>query len=223
LIRPVPADAGKASWEFLGVTAPPEITVKEGSVKTSMVRREEGGWRLAVEGRGGVTPFRVAVAAAGLREDLAGTLIDTDWDVVFFPWKIDPREDLPAWRRLADGPDAVRIHSPKLDFAYGSGGPRDLPVLGDLAKRAPAGDHFGMIATTRLRLPAGDWKFRALSDDGVRVRVNGMPVIENWAWHGPTKDEGTYRQERDEEVRIEVEHFEIDGFAVFRLEIERGS
>ncbi|MDB6108451.1 MAG: hypothetical protein JWR69_201 [Pedosphaera sp.] len=50
--------------------------------------------------------------------------------------------------------------------------------------------------------------------------VNHQPVIESWAWHGPTTDEGVFEQPAMGEVPIVVEHFEIDGFATLRLEIE---
>ena len=49
---------------------------------------------------------------------------------------------------------------------------------------------FGMVAHTRLPLAKGAWEFSTLSDDGVRVTVDGKPVIENWAWHGPTRNTG---------------------------------
>ena len=77
-----------------------------------------------------------------------------------------------------------------------------------------------MIARTTLPLPAGSWRFSTLSDDGVRVTVNGHPVIENWAWHGPTHDAGVYEQAAAGEVAIEVEHFEIDGYATLSLQVE---
>ena len=82
-------------------------------------------------------------------------------------------------------------------------------------------DHFGMIATTRLPLSAGRWEFATLSDDGVRVTVDGHTVIENWAWHGPTRDTGTLNLAEDKTVEIRVEHFEIDGYATLELKISR--
>ncbi len=89
-----------------------------------------------------------------------------------------------------------------------------------ITRKGPAGDHFGSIATTRLKMPRGRWRFKSLSDDGVRVTVNGRPVIENWTWHGPTADEGVYEHSTAGEVEIMVEHFEIDGYATLRLDIE---
>src|SRR4030095_13997979 len=93
--------------------------------------------------------------------------------------------------------------------------------LGDaIRERGPGGDHFGMTARTSLWLPRGQWRFATRSDDGVRVTANGRKVIENWAWHGPTSDEGNWSQAADGEVELAVEHFEIDGYAVLRFEIE---
>ena len=63
------------------------------------------------------------------------------------------------------------------------------------------------------------WEFTTLSDDGIRVIVDGKPVIENWAWHGPTRDAGTLELGEDKTIEIEVEHFEIDGYAVLELAI----
>ena len=77
-----------------------------------------------------------------------------------------------------------------------------------------------MIARTRLALPQGTWRLATTSDDGVRVRIGDRVVLENWTWHGPTRDVAEYVQAADGEVDIVVEHFEIDGFAVLRFDLE---
>jgi hypothetical protein len=51
--------------------------------------------------------------------------------------------------------------------------------------------------------------------------VDGKPVIENWAWHGPTRDSGTLELATDKTVDIEVEHFQIDGYAVLEFSLSR--
>ena len=76
-----------------------------------------------------------------------------------------------------------------------------------------------MIARTQLPLSAGTWEFRTLSDDGVRVMVDSELIIDNWTWHGPTQDTGTWRLTEERTVEIVVEHFDIDGYAVLELEI----
>ncbi len=223
LVRAAAARAGERVWEIFGV---PDLRLElsPGAVNALLVPARPGRpaqVRVWARGRG-VTPYELRLRGTGWEHHLRDTLVATTWDVVFFPWtpEVDPRKDLTAWRALADGPHAVRTTTGALDFNYGWRGPKDLGLDDELARRGPAGDHFGMIARTRLTLPAGRWRFRTLSDDGVRVTVNGRPVIENWTWHGPTRDEGLHEQPDAGEVEITVEHFEIDGYAVLRLEIE---
>ncbi len=78
-----------------------------------------------------------------------------------------------------------------------------------------------MIARARLPLAKGTWEFGTLSDDGVRVSVDGKPVIENWTWHGPTRDAGKLVLAADKTVEIVVEHFQIDGYAVLEFSLCR--
>jgi hypothetical protein len=59
-----------------------------------------------------------------------------------------------------------------------------------------------------------------LSDDGVRVRVDEATVIENWTWHGPTRDVAVFEQPETREVELVLEHFEIDGYAVLRFDLD---
>lgn len=223
LIRPSGSpEAGKLSYEILGVKdlKPPVVLAGNVRAERSGVGAD-GSERITIAAHPGVTSYRVALAGTGFSRELSGTIVAADWKATFFPWKIDPREDLAGWRKLADGPDAVTTSVAAIDFPYGGGGPRDMPTLRDaLAKSKLGPDHFGMIARTTLNLPKGRWRFKTLSDDGVRVTVDGKPVIENWAWHGPTPNEGIFEQVADRDVDIIIEHFEIDGYSTLKLDIE---
>lgn len=174
-------------------------------------------------GEPGVYPYRLRIEGPGVDQEVEGTLISAIWDVTFFTWteETDPRQDLDAWRALADGDTAVTAQAGQLAFPYGWGGPSDQKIAEAVTKAKLGTDHFGMIATTRLPLSAGQWAFATLSDDGVRVTVDGKGVIENWAWHGPTRDTGTFELAEDKTVEVRVEHFEIDGYATLELNIAR--
>ena len=74
-----------------------------------------------------------------------------------------------------------------------------------------------MIATAKLPLTKGKRRFTTLSDDGVRVTVDGKAIIENWTWHTPAKNIGTLDLPADRTVEIVVEYFEIDGYAVLEF------
>ena len=100
-------------------------------------------------------------------------------------------------------------------------GPSELGISDKVTAAKFGRDHFGMIARTRLPLAKGTWELSTLSDDGVRVSVDGKPVIENWAWHGPTRDTGKLELAADKTVEIVVEHFQIDGYAVLEFSLSR--
>ena len=67
------------------------------------------------------------------------------------------------------------------------------------------------------------YTFYTLSDDGVRLWVNGQLVIENWTVHGPTEDSGSIELEAGKKVPIKMEFFENRGGAVARLKWESPS
>ena len=154
--------------------------------------------------------------------------IRASWEVIAFPWAVDPRENLEQWRkdRLRVPHAAISMDELKLDFR--NRGPRDMPQFAQVRAVAPGADRFGISAVATINLPKGVWRFTTLSDDGVSVRVKHRTgdtvttttVIENWTWHAPTRDVGLYNHTQDGPVTIEVEYFEIDGYAVLKLDIE---
>jgi parallel beta-helix repeat protein len=178
---------------------------------------------IVAPGEGSVAPYTLVAEAAGYRKQFSGVAIRTTWDLTIFPWQGDggphPPADLEAWRALADSPRALRASLPALDFAFGGGGPSQAGVSPEVTAAGLKPDYFGIIARTRLALPAGRWVFRTLSDDGIRVLVNGRPLIENWTHHGATWDSGVFESDGTE-AEIRVEYFEIFGAAVLKVEIE---
>lgn len=225
LVRPAKSGSGEHVFDVFGLRNIRELQVLQGDVAAQIVTTNTGSpaldaMRLHLSARSGVASYRVRLVADGFEKELAGTIVSAAWSVKMFPWKVDPRENLVEWRKLAEGPDARSAMVTKLDFPFGMGGPRDLKISEAITRDGPGGDHFGLIAQTTVKLPKGRWRFRTSSDDGVRVLVGGTPVIENWTWHVPTTNDGVFDQQADGEVTIVVEYFEIDGFATLRLDIE---
>jgi hypothetical protein len=70
---------------------------------------------------------------------------------------------------LSGEPVLVR-YDPNIDFNWGLGSP-DPSV---------PSDHFSVRWTRPVTIPAGQWRFHATSDDGVRVYVDGLPIIDQW-------------------------------------------
>jgi parallel beta-helix repeat protein len=173
----------------------------------------------------GIFPYKIVIDKPGFERIITGCMLHTKWDVVFFPWEGSaqpprPPADLDAWRALADGPDAVRHQAETLSFRFGTHGPSQLQLSPEVTEAKLGRDFFGMIAKANVPLLAGEYRIRTLSDDGVRVLVDGDTVLENWTHHGPTSDEATFTLDADRTVEITVEYFEIAGYAVLEFEIE---
>jgi hypothetical protein len=93
-----------------------------------------------------------------------------------------------------------------IDFNWGIGSPRpDLPV-----------DNFSVRWTRRLQVAqAGVYRFRATSDDGVRVWVGGTSVIDQWHDGSSTYEGQIQLAAGDTDVR--VEYYEHTGGAAIKV------
>lgn len=187
--------------------------------------------KITVSGNSGVMPYDFVVRErkSGFVQGVRGTVVGAWWVVHAFAWDetCDPRTDLVKWRERAQDRDtilAARMGS--LNLPFGNGGPSYIKFAHVDQGRDLPNDRFGVVAYTRVRLPKGKWRFTTLSDDGVRVMVNNVPIIENWTYHGPTRDSAVYEQAeqgpdgKGVEVELAVEHFEIDGYSTLKLDID---
>jgi hypothetical protein len=170
-----------------------------------------------------VVPYELSVqtpeGAVGRRD----VLCTATWEVHFFALDADPREDPRAWMRacIRAGADGHDLLTRGLDLRYGGGSPSQLPGIGkELLDADLPRDHFGTSALCKPVLPPGEWRIRTLSDDGIRVLVDGELLIDDWTWHPPKAHEATFEVERTRPVPIQVSHFELDGHAVLALELE---
>ncbi len=75
-------------------------------------------------------------------------------------------------RTLSGSPVMVRDDaSVNFDWGYGSPGP------------AVPADNFSVRWTRTVNFPAGSYRFTTITDDGVRLFVNGHPLIDDWTDH----------------------------------------
>ncbi len=195
-------------------------------IESGQYRKTGQGITISCPPKAGVYPYRLRFKAGEYQPELTGVFVRTEWEIAVFPWKIDPREDPEGWRAEAITKNARTIQHNQLRFRFGHGGLLDIGMFkksdtGSDNAIDPGNDHFGMIATTTLPIPAGEWRIKVLSDDGVRVLVDGEPIVTNWTWHGPTRDDGVFTITEDHTVTIVVEYFEIDGYSVLEFDIEQ--
>ena len=169
-------------------------------------------WELTLEYRGGPTvspsgarspagrPYRFSY---GRFEPAA------DWTIRFFAWgdSTDLRKDPDAFERLAATTPLFTRHAPRLDYEWYRPGIPELPR-----------ERFALEATTAVTLPAGRYALRAISDDGIRVWVDGALVIDHWAPHESAVDTASLEGGRHE---LRVWYYQADGWTELRLEILR--
>ena len=156
----------------------------------------------------GVESFRLQIEADGRTLEATGTLLRADWNVKFFAWNPsqDPRRHQQRWDLLLRGPALEERTVPSIDFNWALGGP----------SRAVPPDQFGTLATTAVSLPAGTYQVHTISDDGIRVWIDGQLVIDDWTWHPPKENDAIVSLPAGQHD-IRIEHFELDGYAQLRF------
>jgi hypothetical protein len=140
-----------------------------------------------------------------------GMLKDVTWLATWWSWKDgpDPREREAQWRKGAEKPLVAKKCGNWVD-----------PWGGDAEVKKLVGmEKFGMVGLTDVEVKEkGKYRFGVVSDDGVRLKVDGKVVVENWTWHGPTRNEGVVELGVGMH-RLDVEYFQIDGAWALSVEM----
>jgi hypothetical protein len=196
--------------------APPELPGKQKTFARD--RGVKQGLDTIVLGEWGPWDFEGGEPRPRQREP-GGLLVGATWDAAWFRWEprrgdaagsgSDPRDDVARWRKLAATP---------LD--RGAVGVWLNPWGGDEARRRKVGnDHFGLIAKASVEIvQAGRYRLTVVSDDGVRVLVDGKAALENWTWHAPTRDTAEVELARGKHELV-LEYFQIDGATALTIEL----
>ena len=108
---------------------------------------------------------------------------------------------------LSGTPALTRTEAVDFDWGYGA------PASG------VTGDNFSVRWTGTVQAPLdGAFRFQTVSDDGVRLWVNGVQLINRWNDHGPTTDSSTpINLVAGQKYTITMEYYERGGGAVARL------
>jgi len=170
---------------------------------------------------GTITPYTMSTDISGTHLVRQGTLIDALWNIQVFPYQTDPRQNLDAWHAEAKA-GAIAFTAPTLDLPYGNNGPSQLNLDPKVTAANLPKDHFGTMANTTITMPAGQWRIKTISDDGIRLWLNDTLVIDDWTHHGPTPHDYEFKMDQPKAVLVRVEHFELDGFAVLKVDFEPG-
>src|SRR5213083_718638 len=104
--------------------------------------------------------------------------------------------------------------------------PRGLPRLDFMWYRPPAAykdlpqRHWSLEATGTVVLPPGTYSLRTISDDAVRVWIDGTLAIDAWTAHESQVDYAPLTAGKHD---LRVEYRQVDGWVELRLDIIRGS
>jgi len=110
--------------------------------------------------------------------------------------------------RTFDGkPSFSRIDS-MVNFDFGENGSKsDFPKY-----------NFSVRWTGKIHAPkTGEYTLEVLSDDGIRVWLDGKLVIENWNDHGPEANSFRLLMEDQKEYQIRIDYYQHGGGAVAKL------
>jgi hypothetical protein len=80
-------------------------------------------------------------------------------------------------------------------------------------------DRFALVAEGTTTLPQGDYTLQVISDDGVRVWMDGAMILDEWAPHESKVNRVPIRG--GGERRFKVEYYDVAGFAELRFDIQR--
>ena len=104
---------------------------------------------------------------------------------------------------------AVLTRTEAVNFNWGTGAPGTGVTANNFSARWS-----GTVAAT----VAGSYRFQTESDDGVRLWLNGVQIVNNWTDHGPTTNTSTViTLTAGQRVSIRMEYYEKTGGAVARL------
>jgi parallel beta-helix repeat protein len=171
---------------------------------------ERGDWALTLEYSGGATVSpRGESRPAGTPYRFGHERFEpaVRWATRFFAWT-DSTEIAggpEVFSRLAAGPPLLTRELPRLDFQWYRPRMPELPI-----------ERWGLEATSSVELPPGSYLIRTISDDGIRVWVDGRLVIERWSTHESTVDEAPLTGGRHD---LRVQYYQNGGWTELRVDI----
>lgn len=184
------------------------------NVKTVAVLGPLADWML-INHYGGFGSKRVSVLE-GIRNQLPGArvLCEKGAELSLFSLPAIPAKCFPGGLKgeyfdnpnLEGNPKMTRTDK-NIDFEWGYGGPEGLPT-----------DNFSVRWTGKLKAPAsGTYRIGPTYDDGVRLRIDGQLITDNWHWGAKRLKDTTFTFEKGRTYRLEMEYYDGSANATAHL------
>lgn len=203
-------------WRVVGRRGIAALSNSSGAVGDTIAVTPAPGaddWRLELEYRGGavVSPRgEKSAAGAPYRFSYERFTPTMSWNVAFYAWSdsTDPRAKPGAFTELAKQTPLATQQPPRLDYLWYS------PTVTGVPR-----SKFAVIATSSVVLAPGTYTLRSISDDAVRVWIDGRLAIDDWTPHESVVDAAPLRGGRHD---LRVEYYQVDGWTELRVDIVRG-
>lgn len=209
----------RGEWRIRSRRGVASVSAEAGESGDTLVVVPDAGalrdWRVEMEYIGGPTVSPRGVAAGAGRS----VLFDFErfeplgpWDVRFVTWTDpagDPPADPAAFEALFAQPPVLERREDRLDYM----GYR--PTIPGVPQ-----ERWGVEATTTVTLPEGEYSLHTISDDGIRVWVDGAVVIDRWDPHG---SELAYAPLAPGRHEIRVRYYQMGGWYELSTEVVKGS
>ena len=160
---------------------------------------------------GEVVTSRGVTVQAGQPVAFSYTQFDpaVDWVVKFWTYDqwSDPVGDPPAFVKKTSGTPRQIVHAPHLSYL----------TAGALVPGVSASD-VALVATGAVDLPAGPCFLDVISDDGVRVWMDGHLIIDDWSIHESKVDTAPLLGGRHQ---LRVEYFQATGWEELQVRFRK--
>ena len=135
----------------------------------------------------------------------------TLWNVQFFVWSdsTDPRTKSQAFQQLLKGTPVLSRSEPRLDYMWYRPTLRELPQT-----------RYAVVATSRVTVPAGVFSLRTISDDAIRVWIDGGLAIDHWT---PHESAVNYAPIAKGTHTLRVEYAQAEGWTELKVEVVKGA
>jgi len=169
-------------------------------------------WSIALEyvGADVVTPFGDSIPAGPpVRFGWSRFFAPVAWRVRVYAWDdaTDPRSNPAAFRDLLEtGDPLVEQEIDRLEWLWYQPRVEGIPL-----------ERWALRAEGTVELPPGEFRLAAISDDAIRVWVDGRLAIDAWEPHESRLDEARIDGGRHD---LTVEYFQVDGWVELSVDIQ---
>lgn len=207
----------RGTWRVVEQHGIARLSKQRGATGDTLVVTPDAGaddWQVDLEYRGATTVSprgERRAAGAPYRFSYGRFEPRVSWTARFFAWSdsTDPRARTDAFAKLTEATPIVTQQTPRLDYMWYSPTIKGVPQ-----------SKFAVVATGRVTLPVGTYTLRTISDDGIRVWVDGKLAIDDWTPHDSAVDVSPLAGGAHE---LRVEYYQVDGWTELRLDIVRGT